>query len=273
MLRDILITVLFGIVEGVTEWLPISSTGHLILLDRVLKMPLGDAAMELFEVVIQLGAILAVAVLFWRELNPIGGGKTKQEKRETLALWGKVLLATLPAAVLGLLLDDLIVTRLYHHVVVAAALIVYGIAFILLEKCRKRDPFATQIEGITPRNAFFVGCFQALSLIPGTSRSGSTILGGMLVGLSRPVAARFSFFLGIPTMAGAGVLKGVKFFLRGNVLTGEEQLFLLVGTLTAFLTSLVVIRFLMDFVRRHSFAPFGVYRIVLGALVLIVSFL
>ena len=150
MLRDILITVLFGVVEGVTEWLPISSTGHLILLDRVLKMPLGDAAMELFEVVIQLGAILAVAVLFWRELNPIGGGKTKQEKRETLALWGKVLLATLPAAVLGLLLDDLIATRLYHHVVVAAALIVYGIAFILLEKCRKRDPFATQIEGITP---------------------------------------------------------------------------------------------------------------------------
>jgi undecaprenyl-diphosphatase len=273
MLRDILITVLFGIVEGVTEWLPISSTGHLILLDRVLKMPLGDAAMELFEVVIQLGAILAVAVLFWHELNPIGGGKTKQEKRETLALWGKVLLATLPAAVLGLLLDDLIATRLYHHVVVAAALIVYGIAFILLEKCRKRDPFATQIEGITPRNAFFVGCFQALSLIPGTSRSGSTILGGMLVGLSRPVAARFSFFLGIPTMAGAGVLKGVKFFLRGNVLTGEELLLLLVGTLTAFLTSLVVIRFLMDFVRRHSFAPFGVYRIVLGALVLIVSFL
>ena len=273
MLRDILITVLFGIVEGITEWLPISSTGHLILLDRVLKMPLKGASMELFEVVIQLGAILAVAVLFWHELNPFSRKKAKEERSATFVLWGKVLLATLPAAVLGLLLDDLITARLYHHVVVAAALIVYGVAFILLEKQRKRAPFATQIEEITPRNAFFVGCFQSLSLIPGTSRSGSTILGGMLLGLSRPTAARFSFFLAIPTMAGAGVLKGVKFFLRGNVLTGEELLLLLVGTLTAFLTSLAVIRFLMDFVRRHSFAPFGAYRIALGALVLIVSFL
>jgi undecaprenyl-diphosphatase len=236
-------------------------------------MPLGGTAMELFEVVIQLGAILAVAVLFWRELNPFSRKKVKEERSAAFALWGKVLLATLPAAVLGLLLDDLIATRLYHHVVVAAALIVYGIAFVLLEKYRKRDPLATQIEEITPRNAFFVGCFQSLSLIPGTSRSGSTILGGMLMGMSRPVAARFSFFLGIPTMAGAGLLKGVKFFLRGNVLTGEELILLLVGTLTAFLTSLVVIRFLMDFVRRRSFAPFGVYRIVLGALVLTVSFL
>ena len=273
MLRDILITVLFGIVEGITEWLPISSTGHLILLDRVLKMPLDAAATELFEVVIQLGAILAVAVLFWRELNPFSRGKSRDEKRQTLSLWGKVILATLPAAVLGAMLDDLIAARLYHHVVVAAALIVYGVAFILLEKYRKRAPFATQIEDITPRNAFFVGCFQSLSLIPGTSRSGSTILGGMLTGLSRPVAARFSFFLGIPTMVGACALKGVKFFMRGNVLTGTEALLLLVGTLTAFLTSLAVIRFLMDFVRRHSFAPFGVYRIVLGVAVLIVSFL
>ncbi|MBQ8356498.1 MAG: undecaprenyl-diphosphate phosphatase [Clostridia bacterium] len=273
MWREILTAVLFGILEGVTEWLPISSTGHLILLDRVLEMPLRPAVLELFEVVIQLGAILAVVVLFWHRLNPFSRKKSKAERGETFALWGKVLLATLPAAVVGFLLDDWMSERLYRPLVVAAALIVYGVAFLLLEKCRKRDPLTVQTADITPRIAFLVGCFQMLSLVPGTSRSGSTILGGILLGLSRPVAAEFSFFLGVPTMLGAGVLKGAKFLLEGNALTGNEVLLLSVGTLTAFLTSLVVIRFLMDFVRRHSFAGFGVYRILLGGAVWIASLL
>lgn len=272
---DLLKACLYGILEGVTEWLPISSTGHLILLERVLTLPMSAAARELFEVVIQLGAILAIAVLFWRKLVPFGGQRAPWERRETYFLWGKVLLATLPSAVIGLLLDDWMSAHLYRPLVVAGALILYGVLFCILERLKGLAllgrPLTEDTAHITPRTAFFVGCFQLLSLVPGTSRSGATILGGTLLGLTRPVAAEFSFFLGIPTMLGAGLLKGVKFFLEGNSITGNEVLLLIVGTVTAFLVSLAVIRFLMDFVRRHSFAGFGVYRILLGGAVIAAS--
>lgn len=271
MWQDLLRAVLYGILEGITEWLPISSTGHLILLNRVLNLSVRVEFFALFEVVIQLGAILAVVVVFWKTLCPFG--KEPSLRRETLSLWGRVLLATIPSAAVGLLLDDWLEAHLFTPVVVAAALIFYGVAFILIEKRRKRDPFGGQNENLTLRHAFFVGCFQTLSLIPGTSRSGATILGGMLLGLSRPAAAEFSFFLGIPTMLGAGALKCVKFFAAGLVPTGTELLILLIGTLTAFLTSLAVIRFLMDFVRRHTFVPFGLYRILLGGAVLVAMLL
>ena len=268
MLREILTAVLFGILEGITEWLPISSTGHLILLERVLPHGMSAEAWSLFEVVIQLGAIAAVGVLFFGTLNPFSRKKSARERRETFALWGKVLLATLPAAVIGFFLDDIVEARLSGAAVVAAALILYGVAFLLLEKTRKSPPTVTENAQISCKTALLVGCFQTLSLIPGTSRSGSTILGGMLLGLSRPTAAQFSFFLGIPTMCGAGLLRGVKFVLDGGVLSRSEILMLTVGTLTAFVVSLAVIRFLMDFVRRRSFAVFGVYRMLLGAAVL-----
>ena len=271
MFYDLLTAMLYGILEGVTEWLPVSSTGHLILLEGVLVLPLRESVRELFEVMIQLGAILAVAVLFWQRLNPFVRGKDPAQRRETLMLWGKVLLAALPAALAGLLLDDWMTARLYRPVVVAGALILYGVLFILLEKWRKRAPFTVQTGDITLRTAVLVGCFQVLALVPGTSRSGATILGGMLLGLSRSVAAEFSFFLGIPTMLGAGALKSVKFFAAGDALTGMELAMLLTGMVTAFLVSLAVIRFLMDFVRRHSFASFGVYRILLGGVVLAIS--
>lgn len=277
---DLLKTVLYGILEGVTEWLPVSSTGHLILLERVLTLPMSRAAAELFEVVIQLGAILAVVVLFWKKLIPFGGffaKKTATERQSTYRLWAKVLIAALPSAVVGLLLDDLISAYLFRPLVVAGALILYGVAFILIENRRKLHPFGGVLcestENIGYRTAFLIGCFQVLALVPGTSRSGATILGALLLGLARPAAAEFSFFLGIPTMLGAGALKAIKFAIGGGTLTGQEIAVLAVGVLTAFGVSLVVIRFLMDFVRRHSFAGFGIYRILLGAAVLSLCFL
>ena len=265
---QLLKAIFLGILEGITEWLPISSTGHLILFERFLDFGVSKAFWELFEVVIQLGAMLAVGVLFFQKLNPVSGAKTKKERKNTLFLWAKVLLATLPSAALGLLFDDLLEAHLYNAVTVAVTLIFYGVIFLFLEKKRRFAPHTSAPEQISPRAALFIGCFQVLSLIPGTSRSGATILGGMLLGLSRTAAAEFSFFLGIPTMLGAGGLKAVKFFLSGEMLSGEELLLLAAGTLTAFLVSLAVIRFLLDFVRRHSFAAFGIYRILLGAAVL-----
>lgn len=263
----VLYAVLFGVLEGVTEWLPISSTGHLILLDHFLAFPARPVFFELFEVVIQLGAIGAVVVLYCEKLNPFGGQKSESERRDTWRLWGLVLLAALPSAVIGLLLDDFLDEHLFNPFVVALALIFYGVAFILLEKRRKLTPSGGQI---TKKTALGVGLFQVLALIPGTSRSGATMLGGSLLGLSRAGAAEFSFFLGIPTMLGASALKCVKFFLEGNALLREEWLMLAAGALTAFLTSLVIIRFLIDFVKRHGFTGFGVYRILLGAAVLVV---
>ena len=268
-LLELLKTLLLGIVEGITEWLPISSTGHMILLNEFISLDVSEAFWEMFEVVIQLGAILAVVVLFFGKLNPFSPKKTAVEKQGTWRLWGLVILAVIPSAIIGLLLDDWLNEHLYRYEVVAVMLVVYGIAFIVIEKLRKnRDVRVERVEDLGWKDALLVGGFQVLSIIPGTSRSGSTILGGMLFGLSRTAAAEFSFYLAIPTMAGASLLKMAKFFLDGNTLGGEEITILLVGLVTAFLVSLLVIRYLMDYVRRHSFSAFGIYRIVLGLLVL-----
>ncbi len=272
MWYELLLSALFGVLEGVSEWLPISSTGHLILLERVLHFGVSPAFFELFEVVIQLGAILAVVVLFWQKLNPVCAKKSAAERRAAWRLWGMVLVATLPSALAGLCLDEFLESKLHTAATVAATLILYGIAFLVLERCRKTPPCVLYAEGIGVREALLVGCAQVLSLIPGTSRSGATVLGGMLAGLSRPVAAEFSFFLGIPTMVGASGLKAVKFFAKGNTLAPTEWAMLVVGTLTAFAVSLVTIRTLVDFVRGHTFFAFGVYRILLGTAVLLTIF-
>ena len=256
---------LFGILEGVTEWLPISSTGHLILLDHFLVFPARAAFFELFEVVIQLAAIGAVMITYFEKLNPFTKKNHPTARRATWCLWGLVALATLPSAVIGLLLDDFLEEHLFTPRVVACALIFYGIAFVLLEKRRKLAPLQGEI---TKKAAIGIGFFQVLALVPGTSRSGATMLGGTLLGLSRECAAEFSFFLAVPTILGASALKCAKFFLEGNTLLQEEALMLATGALAAFLVSLAAIRFLMNFVKRHGFFGFGIYRILLGVAVL-----
>lgn len=262
--------VLFGIVEGITEWLPISSTGHLILLEEFIKLKVSPAFYELFQVVIQLGAIFAVLVLFFHKLNPFSGKKTEKEQKDTWNLWFKVVVAVLPSAVLGLLFDDLLDEYLYNYVVVAVMLIVYGIAFLLAEKRNEGRHFAIEnVYDIDYKTALLIGTFQCLSLIPGTSRSGATILGAILVGVSRPAGAEFSFFLAIPTMLGASALKVVKYLLEGNLPEGNELMILLIGCVVSFVVSLLVIRALMEYVRKHSFSSFGLYRIILGTAVLV----
>ncbi len=269
MWYELLLAALFGVLEGITEWLPISSTGHLILLERVVNFPVRPSFFALFEVVIQLGAILAVPVLFWHTLNPFSHKKTPAARRQAWRLWGAVLLAAIPSALAGLLLDDLLERYLHGARTVAVALIAYGVAFLVVERVKKRPPCVQNARDVRGKTAIGIGCFQALALIPGTSRSGATVLGGMLAGLSRTASAEFSFFLALPTMVGASGLKTVKFFAEGNLLTARECTLLFVGTLTAFLVSLVTIRTLLDFVRRHSFAAFGLYRILLGGAVLL----
>ena len=257
--------VLLGIVEGITEWLPISSTGHMILLNEFIKLNVSDAFMEMFLVVIQLGAILAVCVLFFRKLNPLSPGKTEKERRDTLTLWGKVIVGCLPAAVIGLLLDDMIDALFFNPRTVAFTLVLYGILFIWVENRNKdKEPTIRSLKDLTYRTALAIGCFQLLALIPGTSRSGATILGAMILGTSRYVAAEYSFFLSIPVMFGASLLKIVKF---GFHYSGSEILYLLVGMLVAFLASILAIRFLLGYIKNNDFKPFGVYRIVLGLLV------
>ncbi|MBQ9086514.1 MAG: undecaprenyl-diphosphate phosphatase [Clostridia bacterium] len=269
LILELLKSLLLGIVEGITEWLPISSTGHMILLNEFLSLNVSPAFWELFEVVIQLGAIFAVIVLFFHKLNPFAPSKSAAEKKGTWNLWLLVILAVLPSAVIGLLLDDWLNEKLYNPWTVAVMLIVYGVAFLFIEKLRANCSVRVdRVEQIGWRDALLIGTFQVLAIIPGTSRSGSTILGAMMFGLSRTAAAEFSFYLAIPTMAGASLLKAAKFFLEGNTIGGTEWAILLVGCLTAFAVSLLVIRYLMDYVRRHSFSVFGVYRIVLGFLVL-----
>ena len=266
---EFLKAILFGIVEGITEWLPVSSTGHLILLDEFVKLNISEAFYEMFQVVIQLGAILAVILLFFRKLNPFCPKKDAVQKKDTWQLWFKVLVAVIPSAVLGLLLDDWMDANLYNGWVVAAMLILYGIAFILVEKRNKGRAFAiTEVGGIDYKTALLIGAFQCLSLIPGTSRSGATILGAIFLGVSRSAGAEFSFFLAIPTMLGASALKLLKFLLEGVSATSTEIMVLVVGCVVAFVVSLVVIKGLMEYVRKRSFAVFGVYRIVLGAVVL-----
>lgn len=277
---EMLKVILLGIVEGITEWLPISSTGHMILIDEFIKVEFTDAFMELFLVVIQLGAIIAVPILFWDKLNPFGKSKTPEEKSNIFNLWLKVIVGVLPAAVLGVLLDDLLEEYLYNFVVVAVALIVYGIAFIVIEHLNKgKEPRITSVYDLSYKDALIIGGYQVLSLIPGTSRSGSTILGGMLSGVSRTAASEFSFFMAIPVMLGASLLKIVKFALK--YITADDPtvfipdgamigylVYLLVGMLVAFLVSFFIIKFLMSFVKKNSFAAFGVYRIVLGVIVI-----
>ncbi len=265
---ELLKAVLFGIVEGVTEWLPVSSTGHMILLDEFVKLDVSEAFWEMFEVVIQLGAILAVVVLFFGKLNPFAPSKSKEEKRGTWSLWFRVVVAVLPSAIIGFLFDDWFNHYFYNYQTVAVMLVVYGVAFIVIERLRRGKEYRLErVEDITYRDALLIGGFQVLAIIPGTSRSGSTILGAMLFGLSRGAAAEFSFYLAIPTMAGASLLKGAKYFLEGNSPSGQEWAILGVGCAVAFGVSLLAIRYLMEYVRRHSFSAFGVYRIVLGALV------
>ena len=266
-LIELLKAVLFGIVEGVTEWLPVSSTGHLILLEKFLPLGISEAFYEMFQVVIQLGAILAVVLLFFQKLNPFCPKKDTQQKNNTWLLWGKVIVAVLPSAVLGLLFDDFMDAHFYNYVVVSIALIFYGIAFLFVEKTRKGN-LLNSVDAIDWKTALFIGCFQCLSLIPGTSRSGSTILGALLLGVSRSAGAEFSFFLAIPTMLGASALKLLKFLMEGVTATATEWGVLAVGCIVSFLVSVLVIRGLMEYVRKRSFAPFGIYRIALGILVL-----
>ena len=309
---ELLKAAFLGLVEGITEWLPISSTGHMILVDEFIKLNVTEEFWNMFLVVIQLGAILAVCLLFFHELNPFSSKKGKDGRRATWSLWGKIVLGCIPAAVIGIPLDDFMEEHLYSSVVVAAALIVYGIAFIVIESWRARrrselsaagalpgsrpagahfaaSPVASSAAGgaagsaydgdsdfgaiasldeLSWKTALGIGCFQVLSLIPGTSRSGSTIIGGLLLGCTRSVASKFTFFLAIPVMFGASALKLVKFFIKGGTFGAPELAILGVGCAGAFVVSLLAIKWLMGFVRRHDFKAFGVYRIVLGVLVL-----
>ena len=268
---EILKAILFGIVEGVTEWLPISSTGHLILVDQFLKLRVDEAFYELFQVAIQLGAILAVVLLFFRKLDPLDKGKSPKLRAKTWRLWGLVLVGTVPSAGLGLLLDDWMTEHLRSPLLVDAMLILYGIAFILVERRNALRPAVFRsVYEMDLKTAALIGCFQALSLVPGTSRSGATILGAILLGVGRSAGAEFSFFLAIPTMVGAAALKAVKFAASGVGLTGLEATVLFTGCAVSFLVSWLVIRGLLDYVRRRSFAVFGWYRILLGTVCLLV---
>ncbi len=266
MIGEILKTILLGIIEGITEWLPISSTGHLILAQEFIRLNMTEEFCEMFDVIIQLGAIMAVAVVFFRRLNPFSREKTESERLDTYALWIKIIIACIPAGVIGLLFDDLLDKYLYNPWVVALMLVLYGVIFIVVEaKIGGRRPKYRKLEMLPLSTAFMIGLFQVLALIPGTSRSGATIIGGLLIGCSRYVAAEFTFFLAMPVMLGASLLKLVKF---GFSFTGQEAVILAVGLLSSFIVSVGAIKFLMDFVKKHDFKVFGVYRIILGVLVI-----
>ena len=283
---ELLKAVLFGIVEGITEWLPVSSTGHLILLNEFVRLNVSEEFSSMFDVVIQLGAILAVIVLFFHKLNPFAPSKSAVEKKQTWNLWFKVVAAIIPSGVVGVLLDDWMDAHLHNGIVVSIALIAYGIAFILVERRNNygryqkiagkdgptvifsRPNAISDVHDITYKTALLIGVFQCLSLVPGTSRSGSTILGAILIGVGRSAGAEFSFFMAIPTMLGASAIKGLKFILSGVAVTGTEIGVLVVGSVVSFIVSMLVIKGLMEYVRKHSFSAFGVYRIILGIIVL-----
>ncbi|WP_414841639.1 undecaprenyl-diphosphate phosphatase [Enterococcus saccharolyticus] len=267
--ENIIKAIILGIIEGITEWLPISSTGHLILADEFIKLNASEAFMTMFNVVIQLGAILAVMVLYFNKLNPFSPSKTTEENRETWSLWFKVIVAIIPSVILGLPLDDWLEENFHSFLPVAIMLIVYGIAFIIVEKRNKtKTPKVTDLTQITYQFALLIGMFQVLALIPGTSRSGATILGGILIGASRFVSAEFSFFLGIPTMFGASLLKIVKFITSGNSFDMNGIVTLLVGTVVSFIVSIIAIKFLMNYIKKNDFTAFGWYRIVLGIILI-----
>ena len=273
LLLELLKSLFLGVVEGITEWLPISSTGHLILVDEFIKLNVSTEFMDMYRYVIQLGAILAVLLLFFHRLNPFSPRKSSLQKNQTWTLWGKVVLACIPSAVVGLPLNDWMDEHLMNPWVVAAALIVYGVGFLVIEN-QRRTPAIRRTSDLTWQTALLIGLFQTLSIIPGTSRSGATILGAIIIGCARPVAAEFSFFLAIPTMVGVSILKLGKFFVEKLAagepfFTGEEAAILAVGFVVSFVVSVVCIRFLMNFVKKHDFKIFGWYRIVLGALVLL----
>lgn len=262
---DILKAIIFGIVEGITEWLPISSTGHLIILEELLKLDQGDAFFEMFQVVIQLGAILAVVVIYFHKLNPFSPKKTQKQKMMTWQIWIKVIIGCLPAAVIGILFDDWIDKTLYHWYVVALMLIVYGILFIVVENYQKdKEPKVTKFSQLTIPMILIIGVFQMLAMIPGTSRSGATIVGALLIGVSRSVATEYTFFLAIPVMFGASLLKLIKF---GFSFTVMQVAVLLVGMVVSFAVSIVAIKFLMNYIRKNDFKVFGYYRIILGVIV------
>lgn len=267
---EIIKAILFGIIEGITEWLPISSTGHMILLNEFINLNVSEEFYKLFEVVIQLGAILAVVIMYFKTIFPWGFGKTKEDTKNTFNLWGKIIVACLPAAVIGILFDDWLDEHLYNSVVVSLMLIVYGIAFLVIENKKFDKSKVESLNDITYKQALGVGGFQLLSLIPGTSRSGATIIGGLILGLKRSVAAEFTFFLAIPVMAGASALKLLKYILDvGFVFKASELIILGVGSLVAFIVSILIIKFLMSYIRKHDFKVFGYYRIVLGIIVLL----
>ena len=298
-LNELLRAALYGLVEGITEWLPISSTGHMLLLDQFVKLDVSPDFWDMFLVVIQLGAILAVCVLFFHQLNPFSKRKTPEERRSTWGMWAKIVVACVPAAAVGIPLDDWMEEHLGSPFVIAAALIVYGVAFIIIENARERRAAALMAERASGKHfaaserpltgteladadarvqdmsqlgwatAIGIGLFQVLSLVPGTSRSGSTIIGGLLLGCSRAVAAEFTFYLAIPVMFGASALRLLKYFLKGNGFVAQEFALLGVGSGVAFVVSLLAIRFLMSFVRKHDFKPFGWYRILLGVAVIV----
>lgn len=270
---EILKTILLGIVEGITEWLPISSTGHLILVNQIVQLNASEQFMEMFNVVIQLGAIMAVVVLYFNKLNPFSKRKGHKEKTQTIQLWIKVVIACLPAIVIGLPLDDWMEEHLHNSVVVAAMLILYGILFILVENMnKKRRPTVTKFSQMTYMHALIIGVWQVLALVPGTSRSGATIVGALLLGTSRHVAAEFTFFLAIPVMFGASGIKVLKFILAGVGISGLEVAILIVGCLVAFIVSVLSIKFLMGYIKKNDFKVFGVYRIILGIIVLATYF-
>ena len=266
---NIIKAAILGIIEGITEWLPISSTGHLILADEFIKLDASSQFMSMFNVVIQLGAILAVVVLYFHKLNPFAPSKSSNEKKDTWVLWSKVLVACVPAAIIGLLLDDWLDAHFYKFLPVAIALIVYGIGFIIVEKRNKnKTPRWSNLNDLTFQAAILIGAFQVLALIPGTSRSGATILGAILIGASRFVATEFSFFLGIPVMFGASGLKIVKYLADGNSFQMEETVILLVGTVVSFVVSIFAIKFLINYLKRNDFTVFGWYRIILGIILI-----
>lgn len=264
---DILKVIILGIVEGITEWLPISSTGHMILVDEFIKLNVSDSFKEMFFVVIQLGAILAVCILYFHKLNPFSPKKSNDQKKDTIVLWLKVIVGCLPAAVIGLLADDWLDAHFYNPQTVAFTLILYGILFIVVENRNKgKKAQITSLNSLSYQTALLIGAFQVLALIPGTSRSGATIIGAMILGTSRFVAAEYSFFLSIPVMFGASLLKILKFGLH---FSGFEVVILLVGMLVAFFVSVFAIKFLMSYIKKNDFKAFGYYRIVLGIIVIV----